>query len=211
MQWAYIDNIMRIMSRYPSQHKTETRRRILAAAGRVMKARGMEAASVEAVMRDAGLTVGGFYAHFPSKTAMDVEIIRVMLGEFPGPWLSGLEAHSGLDWVERALGRYLNATHRDQPSGCAYPAVLSEMAGAPAEVRRAFAESFQLRLAAFKTHLPEVAGVTAHERALATMALTIGGLLLSRALRGSDLSDDMLRACRKWASPELDEPAKPKR
>ena len=70
MQWAYIDNIMRIMSRYPSQHKTETRRRILAAAGRVMKARGMEAASVEAVMRDAGLTVGGFYAHFPSKDAL---------------------------------------------------------------------------------------------------------------------------------------------
>lgn len=191
--------------------KRATHQRILKSADKIARREGLRAASVPRVMKGAGLTVGGFYAHFPSKTAMDVEIIRVMLGEFPGPWLSGLEAHSGLDWVERALGRYLNATHRDQPSGCAYPAVLSEMAGAPAEVRRAFAESFQLRLAAFKTHLPEVAGVTAHERALATMALTIGGLLLSRALRGSDLSDDMLRACRKWASPELDEPAKPKR
>jgi TetR/AcrR family transcriptional repressor of nem operon len=135
---------------------------------------------------------------------MDVEIIRTMLGEVPGPWLSGLDAFSGLGWVHRALERYLSVAHRDHPSGCAYPAVLSEMAGAPDDVRRAFAESFQLRLGAFETHVPAVAGVTAHERALATMALSIGGLVLSRALRGGRMSEEILHACRKWALPELD-------
>ena len=78
------------------------------------------------------------------------------------------------------------------------------MIGAPDEVRQAFAESFQLRVGAFQAHVPPLAGFTARERALATMALAIGGLLFSRALRGSRMSDDMLHACRKWALPELD-------
>ena len=184
--------------------KRATHERILKSADKIARREGLRAASVPRVMKGAGLTIGGFYAHFSSKTAMDVEIIRSMLGEVPGPWLSGLEEFSGLDWVHRALERYLSVAHRDQPYGCAYPAVLSEMAGAPDDVRHAFAESFELRMGAFKAHVPPVAGVTAHERALATMALTIGGLLFSRALRGSRLSDDMLRACRNWALPELD-------
>ena len=78
------------------------------------------------------------------------------------------------------------------------------MVGAPDQVRHAFAESFQLRVGAFEAHVPPLTGITARERALATMALSIGGLLLSRALRGSRMSDDMLHACRKWALPELD-------
>jgi TetR/AcrR family transcriptional repressor of nem operon len=186
--------------------KRATHERILKSADNIARREGLRAASVPRVMKGAGLTVGGFYAHFSSKTAMDVEIIRSMLGEVPGSWLSGLEAFSGVEWVHRALERYLSVAHRDQPYGCAYPAVLSEMAGAPDEVRRAFAESFLLRVGAFKAHVPPVAGVTAHDRALATMALTIGGLLFARALRGTPLSDDMLRACRKWALPELDAP-----
>ena len=155
-------------------------------------------------MKGAGLTVGGFYAHFPSKTAMDVEIIRSMLGDVPGPWLSGLGDFSGLDWVQEALEGYLSGAHRDEPNGCGYPAVLSEMVGAPEEVQQAFAESFQLAVGAFQVHVPPLAGITARERALATMVLAIGGLLFSRALRGSRMSDDILHACRKWALPELD-------
>ncbi len=184
--------------------KHETHERILKSADTIARREGLRAASVPRVMKGAGLTIGGFYAHFASKTDMDVEVIRSMLGDVPGPWLSGLEGFSGLGWVQEALERYLSVTHRDEPDGCAYPAVLSEMVGAPDEVRQAFAESFLLRVGAFQAHVPPLAGVTARERALATLALAIGGLLFSRALRGSRLSDDMLHACRKWALPELD-------
>jgi TetR/AcrR family transcriptional regulator, transcriptional repressor for nem operon len=184
--------------------KRETRERILKSADKIARREGLRAASVPRVMKGAGLTIGGFYAHFSSKTAMDVEVIGSMLGDVPGPWLSGLEDFSGLGWVQEALERYLSVTHRDQQDGCAYPAVLSEMVGAPDEVRQAFAESFLLRVGAFQAHVPPLAGFTARERALATLALAIGGLLFSRALRGSRMSDDMLHACRKWALPELD-------
>ena len=184
--------------------KRATHERILKSADKIARREGLRAASVPRVMKGAGLTIGGFYAHFSSKTAMDVEVIRSMLGDVPGPWLSGLEDFSGLDWVQKALERYVSVTHRDEQNGCAYPAVLSEMVGAPDQVRHAFAESFQLRVGAFEAHVPPLTGITARERALATMALAIGGLLLSRALRGSRMSDDMLHACRKWALPELD-------
>lgn len=126
-----------------------------------------------------------------------------MLGALPR-WLAGLEDTSGVTWVRRAMGRYLSVAHRDAPDGCAYPAVLSEIAAAPPNVRLAFAEAFEARVKAFEAQVPAVAGVTPRERALATMALTFGGLLLSRASRGNPVSEELLVACKKWALPELD-------
>src|SRR5688572_23229218 len=125
--------------------RRETHERILRSAGVIARREGLRAASVPRVMRGAGLTVGGFYSHFPSKTAMDVEIIRSMLGG-PSRWLSGLEASAGLEWVQRALKRYLNREHRDNPDGCAYPAVLSEIAKSSRGVRDACAGALEARV-----------------------------------------------------------------
>jgi TetR/AcrR family transcriptional repressor of nem operon len=111
--------------------KRETHERILQSAGAIARREGLRAASVPRVMSGAALTIGGFYAHFPSKQAMDIEIIRSVLGSLKGRWLSGLEASDGLEWVERAVERYLHPAHRDNPDGCPYPAVLSEIAVAP--------------------------------------------------------------------------------
>ena len=66
---------MPIMARYPAEHKGETRRKILQASEELMKERGVEAASVDEVMRGAGLTVGGFYAHFASKEELAAETL----------------------------------------------------------------------------------------------------------------------------------------
>src|SRR5688572_11394813 len=86
--------------------KQETHARILKSAGTIARREGLRAASVPRVMRGAGLTVGGFYAHFDSKTGMDAELVRGLLGG-QSRWLSGLEDSSGLAWVQRALKRYL--------------------------------------------------------------------------------------------------------
>src|SRR3981189_1080557 len=63
----YVCNIIFIMARYSREHKLRSRTRILAASDRLLKERGAEAASIDAAMKSAGLTVGGFYAHFASK------------------------------------------------------------------------------------------------------------------------------------------------
>jgi TetR/AcrR family transcriptional regulator, transcriptional repressor for nem operon len=179
--------------------KRDTHDRILRSGSRIARREGLRAASVPRVMRGAGLTTGGFYAHFRSKTAMDAEVVRTMLRPLRG--LEDLD-DAGVVWLKRAVKRYLTVAHRDNIDGCAYPAVLSEIASAPATVRREFAKALEIRATAFETHTPEAARVSARERALATMALTIGGLLLARAARGNPVSEDMLSACRSWALPE---------
>src|SRR5690348_16194539 len=93
--------------------KRDTHERILTSARSIARREGLRAASVPRVMTGAGLTVGGFYGHFPSKTAMDVEIVRSMLGALPGRWLSGLENLEGLEWARAAIERYLAVGHRD--------------------------------------------------------------------------------------------------
>jgi TetR/AcrR family transcriptional regulator, transcriptional repressor for nem operon len=180
--------------------KRRTHERILRSGATIARREGLRAASVPRVMSGAGLTTGGFYAHFPSKTAMDVAIVRTLLNPLLGP--TDLDGASGLEWLQRAVKRYLSAAHRDTVDGCGYPAVLSEIASAPSEVRRAFAEALQIRVAVFEPHVPLTTGVTVRERALATMALTIGGLLLARAARGAPISEELLSACRSWALPE---------
>src|SRR3982750_2568047 len=96
----------------PGLKKRRTHDRIIASAGRIVRKNGLAAASVSRVMRGAGLTIGGVYAHFRSKRAMDAEVIPATLGGSSAPW---------------SVDRYLTAAHRDDPGhGCAFPAVLSE-------------------------------------------------------------------------------------
>jgi TetR/AcrR family transcriptional repressor of nem operon len=154
-------------------------------------------------MSGAGLTAGGFYSHFESKTAMDIEIVRTMLGGFPQSSRSDTEDLAGLEWVRRSLNEYLSVVHRDNPDGCPYPAVLSELAAAVPEVRKEFAAAFQTRVHALEAHMAPALGSSVRERSLAIMALKIGGLLLARASRGDSISEEILDACKRWALPEF--------
>jgi len=184
--------------------KQETRERILQAAAAIARREGLQAASIPRVMRAVGLTVGGFYGHFASKSALDAEVIRTVIGAIPGRSLAGLQDVSGLRWIERATTRYLTAVHRDNPDGCSYPSILSGIATGSTETKAAFAAALELRVKAFEAHMPALPGVTARERSLALMALTIGGLLLARASATAAISGEVLSACQKWALPELD-------
>jgi TetR/AcrR family transcriptional repressor of nem operon len=184
--------------------KQETRQRILKAAATIASREGLHAASIPRVMRQAGLTIGGFYGHFESKAAMDAEVIRTVFEPISSGALASFRRHEGLDWLERAVAAYLSPINRDHPQGCPYPSILSAVAVGPPEVKAAFTDAMRLRVGAYEAHAPRLPGVTPRERALAATALTIGGLLLARACRGDALSDEILGACKKWALPEQD-------
>lgn len=187
--------------------KQETRQRILKAAAAIAGREGLHAASIPRVMREAGLTTGGFYGHFASKADMDAEVIRTVFEPISAGALANLRAYEGLDWLERAVAAYLSPINRDHPLGCPYPSILSGVAIGPPEVKKALTDALKLRIAAYEAHSPRLPGVSSHERAVAATALTIGGLLLARACHGDSLSDEILDACRKWALPEQDLPA----
>jgi len=183
--------------------KAATHARILGSAGRLVRRAGLRAASVPAVMRGAGLTVGGFYAHFKSKRAMDAEVLRRELDLVRASWLGGLDDSRGVEWLARAVKRYLSAAHRDAvDTGCAMPSSLSELTHADRATRAAFADGVEQAIAELAARAPATAAASPRERALATFALCVGGLTLARALRGHPLSDELLRACRAWALPE---------
>lgn len=182
--------------------KQETRQRILKAAAAIASREGLQAASIPRVMREAGLTIGGFYGHFASKAAMDAEVIRTVFEPISSGALLPLRQYEGLEWLQRAVANYLSPINRDHPLGCPYPSILSSVAIGPPEVKTALTDALQLRVAAYEAHSPAIAGVSSRERAVAATALTIGGLLLARACAGHPMSDEILSACRRWALPE---------
>lgn len=174
-----------------SDSKIQTRKRILAAAQRVLAERGPSDPAVAEVMAAAGLTVGGFYAHFPSKDALMLEAFRQLLSArregmaAVDPKLAGVE--------RRALmaAFYLSRRHRDTPEACCpLPSSLAEIARMPDGFRQALAEHIELMVAQMSS-APEEA-----DTALADLALMVGGLALARALGPDELSDRVLRAAK---------------
>jgi TetR/AcrR family transcriptional repressor of nem operon len=164
--------------------KRRTHDRIIASAGRIVRKNGLAAASVSRVMHGAGLTIGGFYAHFRSKRAMDAEVVQATLGDSSIPW---------------SVDRYLSAAHRDDPGhGCPFPAMLSEIARADERTRMAMARAIDARARQIARENPGRRGASARQRAFAILALCVGGLALARAMRGHPASDEVLMACRKW-------------
>jgi TetR/AcrR family transcriptional repressor of nem operon len=183
--------------------KAQSHERILSSGARLVRRAGLAAASVPRVMRGAGLTVGGFYAHFRSKRALDAALLARAMVEVRGAWFAGLEDSEGIDWLARAIKRYLSSAHRDNvDGGCVLPATLSELTRTDRATRNALAEAFETVVREFARHAPEALGMNARERSLATVALLVGGLTLARGLRGHPASDELLRACVKAALPE---------
>lgn len=182
--------------RYKPEHKQATHERILSAAMGLFRHEGLAGSSVERVMRTAGLTVGGFYAHFASKEALLAEAVRKMLRRNGERWLAGLEQLQGTEWLSHFTRRYLNRHMRDNPEGCAIPSVLSEIARGEPELQSALAEGFGSLLEGMEKHLPGRPGVTPRQQAVATLSLLIGALTLARATASQPLSDEVLEAAR---------------
>ena len=112
--------------RYGKDHKQATRQRILEAAGRRFKQDGIDGAGVAAVMSDAGLTNGAFYAHFASKEDLVANVLADQLraqrhASTPSPRPRGLEAF---------IRAYLSPQHRDQAPTAAHPPRCSTRSGA---------------------------------------------------------------------------------
>lgn len=186
-----------------AQVKRLTHRRIVSSASRLMRRKGLTRASVMDVMRGAGLTVGGFYAHFRSKRAMDLEVLEQTFADVRARSDARLGDSAGLDRLERAVAHYLSSSHRDRPEeGCPVPSVVADLTHADQDLRLALGRFFDRWAERLSAHAPATAHASARERALATIAVCVGGVTIARALRGQALSDDFLRACAVWAVPE---------
>lgn len=182
------------------EQKEKSHEDILRSAMSLLRQRGIAGASVGDVMRGAGLTVGGFYAHFASKDALMAETIRRTMLDQWGQMLSGLEGLPTGVKLRRLAGRYLSAKHLETERGCPMPATLSELPGQSDEVRAAFAEVLEGNVG----EMAAVLGDDEIDRTLSLVVVMVGGLALTRALRGHPLEERVRRAARAAAARLVD-------
>ena len=183
--------------------KKRTRERILASAGRVFRRTGYAGSGVDAVMREAGLTHGGFYAHFRSKEALFAEAVARALGRTVELMEKDAGDREGMDWLRAAVRRYLSRTHLEAvEEGCPMPALVSELGRAGDAPREAFEARMLELLADVAEKMPPGTGLDRADRALATVALCVGGVSMARAVKDPILADRILAACRTLALPE---------
>ena len=176
--------------RYPKDQKQATRQRILEAAGRRFKQDGIDGAGVAAVMSDAGLTNGAFYAHFKSKEDLVANVLADQL-RTQRQGFDGLPSdRAGLEAMVRL---YLSPQHRDQcADGCPSAALLDEIVRRPAATRQVFTDEQLATADAIAARLDPTDPEAARTDALTLLGLMVGTLQLSRALTDRDLSDQLL-------------------
>src|SRR5690242_7158389 len=139
--------------RYPPEHKAATHRKILKDAARRLRAEGLTGAAVSTVMKDAGLTHGGFYKHFASKDDLVIASVREAFREIAG-FLASVAEKSQPEAAWKAIVRtYLSAEHCDHPGhGCPVAALASELARADKRMKGRISremEGYKTRLAPF--------------------------------------------------------------
>jgi TetR/AcrR family transcriptional repressor of nem operon len=180
-----------------SEQKERSRETILVSAERLLRSAGIGGARVADVMKGAGLTVGGFYAHFGSKQALVDAALERTGAALRERLFVDLEQKPEADRAEVVLRRYLSAEHRDHSDqGCVLPAIVGEVATGAPEHQPALARQIEQLTAELAGHLPRSGALPRRHLALALVALMYGGLSLARALRGTPLSEELLRACR---------------
>lgn len=150
--------------------KEETHARIVEHASKALRSAGYEGVSVAEIMKEAGLTHGGFYAHFPSKDALVVEALEQATKQS----VVNLE---GSDDLPTLAERYLSDVHVKKPElGCALAALGSETRRQPTAVKKIASKN----LAGFRKKL-ESLGLD-HDEALVAVSALVGAMVLSRAV-----------------------------
>ncbi|MDE1882637.1 MAG: TetR/AcrR family transcriptional regulator [Rhodospirillales bacterium] len=174
--------------RFAKGHKEETRRHIVQAAAARFRTDGVEGTGIATLMEDAGLTHGGFYAHFSSKEAL----VRAALEE---GFAENAEKRAGHKDLEELVRSYLRPGHRDTPGkGCIAAALIEEVARGGTETRAVFTKQLRAATARIATLLPaEWDTAQRQARAGAIFALLLGTLQMARAAQDEAWSDALLK------------------
>ena len=193
--------------RYDTEHKEQTRGRVLQAAARAIRADGPHRVSVAAVMAEAGLTHGGFYAHFASKDALVAAAIGQMFDEAASRIQRETTDRSPAEGLAAYVDFYLSRKHRDARGlGCPMSALASDLPRLDDAARGAFADGMRRltrilgeKLAALDATPAAVAvkkESAMDQRARSMIAELVGALSLSRIEADSGQSDRILAASR---------------
>lgn len=181
--------------RYKSDHRDETRARMIKTAARLAKTQGFAATGVGSFMAASGLTPGALYGHFDGKSDLMTALVADELTGSIRRLTTDLPTD---DPLTALLAQYLSLTHLDQPGqGCVLPTLGAEIARSGGAAKSAF-EAFFQQFRAFWGHV-----LGSEPAATALLAQCVGAILLARLCETRDLQAEILSACRHFLSHRL--------
>jgi TetR/AcrR family transcriptional repressor of nem operon len=175
---------------YSKSDKAETHTRIVKVAAKRFRELGLEGIGVADVMKEAGVTVGGFYKHFGSRDELVVEALATAFKD-----LDVWEEHTAD--MAHLLQNYLTEAHRDAPgTGCAMGALVGDMTRGSKSARALYTARVKRSLAFFSALLPSNRRSDKRRRALLILSALLGAINLSRAVSDPNLSQEILHGVR---------------
>jgi TetR/AcrR family transcriptional repressor of nem operon len=188
---------MGLPMRYSREHKLETHARIVKRAAVRLREKGAHGVGVADLMKDAGLTHGGFYAHFDSREALVIEAFAYAMDRSTERWRKLGEQTPPDKRFAAIVNAYLTPLHRDDPGhGCAVPTLGAEIARESPKTRKAFAAKLEQLIGMLAEQIPDLPPKAARKQAMAAMGTMMGTLVLSRIAGNGDFSDEILAAGR---------------
>jgi len=179
--------------RYDAEHKERTRERVLKEAAKAIRAQGPHRIGVAQVMAKAGLTHGGFYAHFASKDELVAASIGQMFKDSAGRFAAETDADSPARGLARYIDFYLSARHRDsRGSGCPLPYLSADAPRLTVAAREAFAAGAAWLKARIADKLEALGVADTETQASSLLSELVGALSLARAEPDPSRSDAIL-------------------
>ncbi len=183
--------------RYRPEHKAQIHEKIVNDASQRVRAEGLNGAAVTAVMRDAGLTHGGFYKHFASKDALLMESLREAFREIVDTWVHAAKQSSNRASWKAIVKAYLSPEHCEHPEhGCPVAALAPELA----RVDQGMKPLIVAELAKYKSQMqPFMPGRRAEDKERAFFAIfstIIGAIEIARLLPDSAMRKKVLASAR---------------
>lgn len=172
----------------------ENRDRIIDVAGRLFRERGFDGIGIADLMKEAGLTHGGFYGNFSSKDDLISQASERLLSNAEDRWTKTIDRAGG-DAFDEIVRTYVSGRHRDATgAGCAFAALAPDAARHGAGVRSAFSAGIRTHIDILTKAMPGRSAAARRKKALSALAEMIGAVVLARATKDDGISDEILEA-----------------
>jgi TetR/AcrR family transcriptional repressor of nem operon len=182
---------------YPAGHREAVRKNIINSARKLFNRHGFESVSLHQIMAGAGLTHGGFYSYFKSKSDLYAAVLGCFFTdpEWKSCWEGVHVDLSSTDVGPQVVRAYLSRQHyEDVENSCPMVALPSDVARSGVSAKRAFETVFKAMVSVLERSLLEK-GRRRRMTAQSIAALSIGGMVVSRTMVDRALADDLRAAC----------------
>jgi len=178
---------------YSKAQKAKTHKRIVAIASKRFREKGLAGFGIAELMKEAGLTVGGFYKHFDSRDELVAEAVSSAFGDWQRRVDAAASGGPSASFAE-LIDDYLSDVHRKNPgTGCAFSALAPEIARSDERTRALTSEQLRKDLELIAALLQGKDKRAARSRAILTFSALVGAMVLARAVSDEALSHEILK------------------